>query len=146
MAFDLITLTFQEIQIPETTLVHLPIPFKLCEHTDALVIYGNILSDVNNVFCVRVLEVEGGSLTGRILTTFNHNSHCSLKLLGFTESEEPIVEVDTPFQSEHTLEVYQHWSRQFHSVCIEGDAGTFFMASYMESLILSNEHDGSIYQ
>ena len=145
MSFDMVTQTFQEIQIPDTIIVHLPIPFKLCEHRDAIVIYGNILADVNNVFCVTVLEVDGASLTGRILTNFTHQSQCSLKLLGFTDAEEPIVEVDTPFQSEHTLEVYQHWSRQFHNVCIEGDAGSFFMASYKESLILLNEHDGSIY-
>ncbi|PWA60176.1 phospholipase-like protein [Artemisia annua] len=73
-----------------------------------------------------ILELEGASLTGRILRSFTHQSHCFLRLLGFTKFEEPIVEVETPFQSEHTLEVYQHWSGQFHNVCIEGDAGMLF--------------------
>ncbi|PWA42179.1 F-box domain-containing protein [Artemisia annua] len=144
MSFDLLSMTFQEVEIPESIRVHLPIPFSIFAHGDALVVCGNILADVNNVFCVRILEVEGASLTGRILRSFTHQSHCCLRLLGFTKYEEPIVEVDTPFQSEHTLEVYQQWSGQFHNVCIEGDAGTFFMGPYMESLILLNELDGSV--
>ncbi|PWA38255.1 F-box domain-containing protein [Artemisia annua] len=138
MSFDLISMTFQEVEILESIRVHLPIPFTVLAHGDALVVCGNILTDVNNVFCVRILELEGASLTGRILRSFTHQSHCCLRLLGFTKFEEPILEVETPFQSEHTLEVYQHWSDQFHNVCIEGDAGTFFMGPYMESLILLN--------
>ncbi|PWA92301.1 phospholipase-like, Aminotransferase-like mobile domain protein [Artemisia annua] len=116
MSFDLISMTFQEVEIPESIRVHLPIPFTLLAHGDALVVCGNILTDVNNVFCVRILELQGASLTGRMLRSFTHQSHCCLRLLGFTKFEEPIVEVETPFQSEHTLEVYQHWSDQFHNV------------------------------
>ena len=145
MSFDMITQTFLEVQIPECIRVHLPIPFTILGHRGAVVIHGNILSDVNNVFCVRMLELEGASLTGRILLNFTNVTHCCLKLLGFTMFDEPIIEVETPFQAEHTLEVYQHWSQQFHNVCVEGDAGTFYMGPYKESLILLTEQDGSIY-
>ncbi|PWA82473.1 F-box domain-containing protein [Artemisia annua] len=64
MSFDLLSMTFQEVEIPESIRVHLPIPFSIFAHGDALVVCGNIIADVNNVFCVRILEVEGASLQG----------------------------------------------------------------------------------
>nr|GEW65530.1 hypothetical protein [Tanacetum cinerariifolium] len=60
-----------------------------------------------------------------------------VKLIGFTEDDDPIVEVDRG-RMLLPLQVYDHTSQEFHNVGISADGGSFFIGPYKESLILLN--------
>ncbi|GJZ06367.1 F-box domain containing protein [Tanacetum coccineum] len=69
----------------------------------------------------------------------------SVKLIGFTNNDAPIVEVDElGYQLAYTLQVYDPVYEEFQGVCIEADGGSFYIGPYKESLILLNRPDRSL--
>ncbi|GJW26471.1 F-box domain containing protein [Tanacetum coccineum] len=104
---------------------------------NSLVISGNLIHYENRYICAWLLEVEAIVITSwRVL--FVIPSQNIAKLLRFTMDDDPIVEVDSGQEMVHTLQVYDRPSQQFHNVGIEGDARSFFIGPYKESLILLN--------
>ncbi|GKA31824.1 hypothetical protein Tco_0718191 [Tanacetum coccineum] len=69
-------------------------------------------------------EVDGDSITSwRLL--FIIPSPNVTKLVGFTQDDDPIVEVDTGRQMLHPLQVYDRTSQEFHNVGIEADGAKY---------------------
>ena len=61
-----------------------------------------------------------------------------LKLLGFTNDREPIVEANISQQLRRSLQVFVPNAESFQNVGVEGDFGSFFIGANKESLVLSN--------
>ncbi|PWA81459.1 F-box domain-containing protein [Artemisia annua] len=70
---------------------------------------------------------------------------CQLKLIGFDGNNDPILEVQNPEGWVTTLGVYKIAFGTFHNLGIEGDAGSFFISPYCESIILQTHVDRMAY-
>ncbi|PWA56616.1 F-box associated interaction domain-containing protein [Artemisia annua] len=140
LSFNLVTYRFQEIEIPAELLVNLPLPFHVSNLRDNIVVSGNINRDDHFAFCIWVLTVVGGTIAS-FQCMINIPTPCQLKLIGFDGNNDPILEVQTPEGWVTTLGVYKIASGTFHNLGIEGDAGSFFISPYCESIILQTHVD-----
>ncbi|PWA72848.1 F-box associated interaction domain-containing protein [Artemisia annua] len=144
LSFNLVTYRFQEIEIPAELLVNLPLPFHVSNLRDNIVVSGNINRDDHFAFCIWVLTVVGGTIAS-FQCMINIPTPCQLKLIGFDGNNDPILEVQTPEGWVTTLGVYKIASGTFHNLGIEGDAGSFFISPYSESIILQTHVDRMAY-
>ncbi|GJW65963.1 F-box domain containing protein [Tanacetum coccineum] len=144
MSFDMNTKHFALIDIPKTLKNILPIPFYISKLENSLVLFGNLIGPVRQTFVVCVVEVNGGAITS-FSNMYNIDTEQSLKLLGFKNLGEPIVEAQSPYNMANSLKVYQHFIQHFHHLGIEGDGGSFFMSSCIDSLVMATEEDCVIY-
>ncbi|GKA13826.1 phospholipase-like protein [Tanacetum coccineum] len=97
------------------------------------------------LLCGWVLTVDGASVTSFNML-FSLPTNHSVKLIGFTNTDAPIVEVDElGYQLAHTLQVYDPVAEEFRGVGMEADGGSFYIGPYKESLILLNRPDRSLY-
>ncbi|GJU16911.1 hypothetical protein Tco_1144877 [Tanacetum coccineum] len=110
------------------------VPLYVSNLRDSLVLCGNIPTPAYYVFVCCQLSIDGGVITlaPAIITM---PSHHFLKLLGFNNHDLPIVEAATGHIMGHT--VYMENSQSFENVTIQGNAGSFFVGAYKESLILA---------
>ncbi|GJW68093.1 F-box domain containing protein [Tanacetum coccineum] len=105
---------------------------------DSLVMFGTFCVGDIILLCAWLLMVDGGSITSYGILFSIPTSH-SVLLVGFTNNDMPIVEVDElGYQLTHTLQVYDPISEEFHAVGMEGDGGSFYIGPFKESLPLLN--------
>nr|GEX01796.1 transposase, MuDR, MULE transposase domain protein [Tanacetum cinerariifolium] len=136
VSFDMINHQFHVLDIPSVLRYQLPDPFYISHLGNSLVISGNLIIFENRYIYVWLLEVDGAFVTSwRML--FVIPSTNVVKLIGFTNDDDPIVEVDRG-RMLHPLQVDDHTSQEFHNVGISADGGSFFISPYKESLILLN--------
>ncbi|GJV23420.1 hypothetical protein Tco_1376115 [Tanacetum coccineum] len=92
-----------------------------------------------------VLEVNGHAVTSYRMIVSVPTPYSS-RLLGLNIDEEPIIEVDEiEYQMDTTLQVYNQIHEQFQNLGVEANSGSFFVGSFKETLILSNETDRSFH-
>lgn len=144
VSFDMLSLRFRSIKIPDQLLGQIPLPFYVTSLGDNLVVTGNIQNDDNCVFGIWVLSVDGGTISA-VSNLLSIPSPIPLKLIGFHDNIDPIVEVPSQEGSSATLFIYRLATGEFHSIGIEGDAGSFFIKPFCESLILQNHADRTKY-
>ncbi|PWA90237.1 F-box domain-containing protein [Artemisia annua] len=142
VSFSLVTYHFQELEIPAELLVNLPLPFQVSNLRDNIVVSRNINRDDHFVFCIWLLTVVGGTIAS-FQCMLNIPTPCQLKLIGFDGNNDPILEFQNPEGWVTTLGVYKIASGTFHNLGIEGDAGSFFISPYCESIILQTHVDRS---
>ncbi|PWA62759.1 F-box domain-containing protein [Artemisia annua] len=95
MSFNLVTQCFHVLGIPAQLLAQLPVPFYVSNLRDKVVVSGNLNVEDHFVFCVWTLEVVGGSIQSfQCLTRIP--TPCPLKLIGFDNTNNPILEVQSP--------------------------------------------------
>ena len=145
VSFDLVNHNFSVLDIPDRLRVLLPVPFYISKLRESLVIFGNMIGNQWNTLFIWQLKLDGVNKIKSFKTLFNIFTPHLLKLLGFTNSGDPIVESDQPYQMDHTLQVFQCRSQEFINLRVEADAGSFFMSPYNESLLLLTLPDCSIY-
>ncbi|GJY02804.1 phospholipase-like protein [Tanacetum coccineum] len=124
------------IDIPDLVMRGLSVPLYVSNLQDSLVLSGNIPTPAYYVFVCCQFSIDGGSITlaPAIMTM---PSHHFLKLLGFNNHDLPIVEAAIGHIMGHTVQVYMENSQSFENVTIQGNAGSFFIGAYKESLILA---------
>ncbi|GJY30145.1 phospholipase-like protein [Tanacetum coccineum] len=97
------------------------------------------------LLCGWVLTVNGASVMSFNML-FSLPTNHSVKLIGFTNTDAPIVEVDElGYQLEQTLQIYDLVAKEFRGVGMEADGGSFYIGPYKESLILLNWPDKKLY-
>ncbi|GJS04491.1 hypothetical protein Tco_0320999 [Tanacetum coccineum] len=144
VSFDMITHQFEVIDIPDIIFRALSLPLYISNRGNSLVLSGNILPPDYYVFCGELLSINVGSITS-FMTIFTIPSPIFLKLLGFNNQDEPIVEAATNHVMAHSVQVYIPVSQSFENVAIQGNAGSFYIGPYKESLILATYPDHSLY-
>ncbi|PWA38010.1 F-box domain-containing protein [Artemisia annua] len=106
--------------------------------------YGNIQGDEHCVFCIWVLSIHGGTITSftNLLTI---PSPIAVKLIGFHDNIDPIIEVPSQEGFSASLFLYRMLTGGFQSLGIEGDAGSFFIRPFSQSIVLQSHADMTKY-
>ncbi|PWA38011.1 F-box domain-containing protein [Artemisia annua] len=95
VSFNLVTQGFHVLGIPAQLLAQLPLPFYVSNLRDNVVVSGNLIVEDHCFFCVWTLEVVGGSIqTFQCLISIP--TPYPLKLIGFDNTNNPILEVQNP--------------------------------------------------
>ena len=145
VSFCLDTYRFQELYIPDQLLVNLPLPFHVSNLRDNIVVSGYINEDEYYVFSIWQLTVVGGTIES-FQCILNTPTPFQMKLIGFDANNDPIIEVNlNPERSSTTLRIYKIATGTFHNMGIEGDAGSFFISPYCETINLQTHADAWIY-
>ncbi|CAH1435515.1 unnamed protein product [Lactuca virosa] len=71
--------------------------------------------------------------------------YASIRVLGFTKSGEPMMEVKDYYKEAAALVVYQPSLGYINNIGISGNYGSFFVGYYMETLLLLDQADCSVY-
>lgn len=142
--FDLLRYRFQILTIPDELLRQLPLPFYVTSLGENLVVSGNIQGDDICMFCIWVLSVDGGRISS-FSKLLDIPSPITLKLIGFHDNIDPIVEVPSQVGFSASLILYRLATGDFHGLGIEGDAGSFFIKPFCESLVLQTHADRTMY-
>lgn len=144
ISFDMITRQFHVIEIPSLLKVVMPVSFSVHELGNSLVLSGMIMNSEVPLFSAWLLEVDGASVT-RFSNLFCIPTPMAIRLVGFTSRQAPIVEGNVGNILGNTIFVYDHQVGHFVSLGIEGNAGSFYIAPYKESLLLANLPDRALY-
>lgn len=139
VSFDLITHRFLVVNLPEELRVLIPFPFKISQLGNSLVVSSSYYLEDIRFLVAWVLEVVGGFVTSfQMLFNIPFPVDHVLKLLGFTNDGESIVEANISQQLRRSLQVFVPNAESFQNVGVEGDFGSFFIGANKESLVLSN--------
>ena len=144
VSFNLVTQRFHVLDIPAQLLVQLPVPFYVSNLRDNVVVSGNLNLEVQFVFCIWMLEVVGGSIES-FECLISLPTPFPLKLIGFDNTNNPILEVHNPDGYVMYLVVYNVSSGTFLYVGAEGNCESFFINPNCESLILQTHQDKDAY-
>ncbi|GJW87469.1 F-box domain containing protein [Tanacetum coccineum] len=88
----------------------------------------------------QALDVQDGLISScSLLFNIPHPEGHYLKLLGFTHSNQPIVEAEIVQQWYRLLQVFHPIVEGFVNIGVEANRDSFFIGPYKESLILLNE-------
>ncbi|PWA75820.1 F-box domain-containing protein [Artemisia annua] len=144
VSFDMLSFRFQILNIPDHLLRQLPLPFYVTSIGDNLVVSGNIQGDDHCVFCIWVLSIHGGTITSftNLLTI---PSPIAVKLIGFHDNIDPIIEIPSQEGFSASLYLYRMSTGGFESLGIEGDAGSFFIRPFSQSILLQSHADMAKY-
>ncbi|GJZ18781.1 hypothetical protein Tco_0555371 [Tanacetum coccineum] len=112
VSFDMITHQFEVIDIPDNIIRALSFPLYISNLRNSLVLSGSVFPPDYFVFCAQLLSIHVGSIT-LFTTIFTIASPHFLKLLGFNNQDEPIVEVATNHYMAHSVQVYNPDSESF---------------------------------
>ncbi|PWA46939.1 F-box domain-containing protein [Artemisia annua] len=144
VSFNLVTHRFHVLDIPDKLLFQLPVPFYVSNLRDNVVVSGNLNVEDHFVFHVWILEV-----VGRCIESFkcliSIPTPCPLKLVGFDNTNNPILEVQKPEGYVMNLVVYNVSSGTFLYFGGEGNCASFFINPNCESLILQTHEDKTVY-
>ncbi|PWA89913.1 phospholipase-like protein [Artemisia annua] len=144
MSFNLVTQRFHVLGIPAQLLAQLPVPFYVSNLRDKVVVSGNLNVEDHFVFCVWTLEVVGGSIQS-FQCLIRIPTPCPLKLIGFDNTNNPILEVQSPEGYVMNLVVYNISFGTFMYIADEGNCASFFINPNCESLILQTHEDKTTY-
>ncbi|PWA89912.1 F-box domain-containing protein [Artemisia annua] len=144
VSFDMLSYRFQILNIPDHLLRQLPLPFCVTSIGDNLVVSGNLQGDEHCVFCIWVLSIHGGTISSftNLLTI---PSPIALKLIGFHDNIDPIIEVPSQEGFTASLFLYRMATGGFQSLGIEGDPGSFFIKPFCHSIVLQSHADRATY-
>nr|GEU35778.1 hypothetical protein [Tanacetum cinerariifolium] len=112
-SFDLINHHFQVFKTPQPLRDVLASAFHISQTRPSIVLLGTFSVGDIILLCGWDLAVDGASVTSFSMI-FCISTTNSVKLIGFTNNDAPIVEVDKlEYQLAHTLQVYDHVSEEF---------------------------------
>ncbi|CAI9270575.1 unnamed protein product [Lactuca saligna] len=143
MSFDMTTEEFRVVDLPENlanqSYMNLSIS-KVWESLAVLEYATNMMNQVCNVW----VKDHGVQNLFKQLFTINA-PYASIRALGFTKSGEPIMEVKDYYKEVAALVVYEPSLGYINNIGISGNYGSFFVGSYMETLLLLDQADCSVY-
>ncbi|KAJ9551183.1 hypothetical protein OSB04_015228 [Centaurea solstitialis] len=139
MSFDLSTHEFAEVDIPSS--LHYQY-LNLSRLRESLV-----LLDIPTIHICHVWMMmdDGDSKAFTKLFTINRPNTCVWKILGFSESGEPIIEwTRDKMCTTSGLAVYEPGLGDIKDLGIRGNQDSFYGSCYTESLLLLDDEDGRI--
>ncbi|KAI3518052.1 hypothetical protein L1887_06404 [Cichorium endivia] len=143
MSFDMTTQEFRVIDLPESlarqSYMNLSV-CKVCESLAVLEYCTNMKKQVCNVW---VMDSGVPNLFTKLLTI--DTPYASMKTLGFTRSGEPIMQAKDYYKEAVALVVYNSSSGHLNDIRIDGNYGSFFVDSYMETLLLLDQSHCRVY-
>nr|GEW11472.1 phospholipase-like protein [Tanacetum cinerariifolium] len=145
VSFDMNTHQFEVIDIPNIIIRPLGFSLTISSIRNSLLLSGNVFPPDNFNFVVQLLSIKDGSITS-FTVMYTIPSPYFMKLLGFNNQDEPIVEAATCHCRGHLVQVYNLELDSFNNVTqILGNVGSFYVAPYKESIILATYPDYSHY-
>ncbi|GJU02040.1 hypothetical protein Tco_1112378 [Tanacetum coccineum] len=141
VSFDLVTHQFHVQDMPEQVLVgEFSPPYYISQLGDSLIISGSFDFGNFRFIYAWALDVQDGLISScSLLFNIPHPEGHYLKLLGFTHSNQPIVEAEIVQQWYRSLQVFHPIVEGFVNIGVEANRDSFFIGPHKESLILLNE-------
>ncbi|CAH1435512.1 unnamed protein product [Lactuca virosa] len=113
---------------------------KVCESLAVLEYATNMKNQVCNIW------VKNHGVQNLFKKLFTINApYAPIRALGFTKSGKPIMEVKDYYKEAAALVVYEPSLGYINNIGISGNYGSFFVGSYMETLLLLDQSDCSVY-
>ncbi|GJU35471.1 phospholipase-like protein [Tanacetum coccineum] len=100
VSFDMNTHQFEVIDIPDIIIRPLGFPLTISNIRNSLLLSGNVFPPDNFIFAGQLLSIHDGSITS-FTVMYTIPSPYFMKLLGFNNQDEPIVEVATRYCRGH---------------------------------------------
>ncbi|GKC69449.1 F-box domain containing protein [Tanacetum coccineum] len=145
VSFDMNTHQFEVIDIPDIIIRPLGFPLTISNIQNSLLLSGNVFPPDNFIFAGQLLSIHDGSIT-LFTVIYTIPSSYFTKLMGFNNQDEPTVEAAMCHCKGHSVQVYNPKSDLFNNVTqILGNAGSFYVGPYKESMILPTYPDHSHY-
>nr|GEV63221.1 hypothetical protein [Tanacetum cinerariifolium] len=144
ISFDLITKKFKEVTVTVSLENQFGSGFRISKLRDSLILFGES-NEVNESICVQIMVHDGVITSFTKLFTIDNRNLSVNKILGFRKSGEVVMENAMQIRKFAALEVYEPCSQDTEDLEIYGDADSFFMGSYKETLLLLDHSDGYIY-
>nr|XP_043632961.1 putative F-box protein At3g52320 [Erigeron canadensis] len=142
VSFDMTTHEFELIDLPDS-LSH-PFHMKLSKIQESMVVVEYISDSVEDLCTVWVMEDIVTKSFSRLYTIEVPMPSWHM-VLGFRKSGEAIMKAHYAGEIVGTIEVYEPCSEHISKLGIYGDYGSFFVSSYMETLLLLDQSDCHIY-
>ncbi|GJV19878.1 F-box domain containing protein [Tanacetum coccineum] len=145
VSFDMNTHKFEVIDIPDIIIRPLGFSLTISNIQNSLLLSGNVFPPDNFIFAGQLLSIHDGSIT-LFTVIYTIPSSYFTKLMGFNNQDEPTVEAAMCHCKGHSVQVYNPKSDLFNNVTqILGNAGSFYVGPYKESMILPTYPDHSHY-
>ncbi|KAL4578968.1 hypothetical protein LXL04_015103 [Taraxacum kok-saghyz] len=143
LSFDMSTQEFREVELPESLAHQSYSNMSVSNLWDSLAVleYGTKMN--KHVCNVWVADRGVRNLFTKIFTI--NAPYASIKTLGFTKSGQAIIEVKDSCKEEAALVVYEPCSGDINNIGIYGNCGSLFVGSYMETLLLVDKSDCTVY-
>ncbi|GJX77895.1 F-box domain containing protein [Tanacetum coccineum] len=115
-------------------------PYYISQLGDSLIISGSFGFGAFRIIYAWALDFQDGLISScSLLFNIPHLEGHYLKLLGFTHSNQPIVEAEIVQQWYRSLQVFHPIVEGFVNIGVEANRDSFFIGPHKESLILLNE-------
>nr|GEW16499.1 hypothetical protein [Tanacetum cinerariifolium] len=145
VSFEMNTHQFEVIDILDIIIRPLGFSLTISNFRNSLLLSGNVFPPDNFIFVGQLLSINDGSITS-FNVMYTIPSLYFMKLLGFNNQDEPVVEAAKCHCRGHSVQVYNPESDSFNNVTqILGNAGSFYVGPYKESIILTTYPDHSHY-
>ncbi|GJX21657.1 F-box domain containing protein [Tanacetum coccineum] len=141
VSFDLVTHQFHVQDMPEQVGVgEFSPPYYISQLGDSLIISGSFGFGDYRIIYAWALDFQDGFISScSLLFTISHPAGHFLKLLGFSNDNEPIVEAEIVQQWYRSLQVFHPIIEGFVNIGVEANRDSFFIGPHKESLILRTE-------
>lgn len=144
VSFDLTTKEFKVIDLPDTFSHRYYTILSISKVKESLVVLEYNVNSEKQVCAVWMLE-EADTNSFTKLFTVNTPDASIKRVLGFKKSGKPIMETFVDNEDSSELGVYEPCSDHINNLGILGKCHSFFVSSYMETLLLLDQSDGAIY-
>ncbi|CAH1435524.1 unnamed protein product [Lactuca virosa] len=144
MSFDMITQEISLIDLPNCFTHQSSSKFSISKvrGSHALVEYSTTNNEKQD--CVVWMMNHGVPVSFTKLFTIN-TPYALINILGFMKSGGPIMETHDEFGEPTAFVFYEPGSKDFKYTSFYSDYGSFFVDSYMETLLLLDQPDSSVY-
>ncbi|GJS59683.1 F-box domain containing protein [Tanacetum coccineum] len=141
VSFDLVTHQFHVQDMPEQVVVgEFSPPYYISQLGDSVIISGSFDFGNFRFIYAWALDFQDGFISScSLLFNFPHPAGHFLKLLGFTNGNQPIVEAEIVQQWYRSLQVFHPIIEEFVNIGVEANRDSFFIGPHKESLILLTE-------
>ncbi|GJT35414.1 putative F-box domain-containing protein [Tanacetum coccineum] len=143
MSFDIISEEHREICLLDSLALIVDVDNPISKVRESLVVLEYNIYAENPVYSVWMME-DGFSKSFTKLFTINTPGASIKTILGFRKNGDVIVETSIK-DYEAALEVYEPCSEHINGLGIRGEVGSFYGSSYMETLLLLDHSDCSMY-
>ncbi|GJU89066.1 hypothetical protein Tco_1301489, partial [Tanacetum coccineum] len=138
-----------EINFPDSLVNEVYRFLPISKLRESLVVSAHV-NMVTKIVCgvwMMVMEDDGNVASFKKMFNFDMIDTSVNKILGFMKRGEPVLESYQELEESDlsVLEAYEPWSEHMTNLGIYGVDGSFFMDSYVETLLLLDHSDGFVY-
>ncbi|KAF5803836.1 putative F-box associated interaction domain-containing protein [Helianthus annuus] len=138
ISFDMTSEEFREVNLPDSLAHQSLCDLSICKLRESLVVLERDVEANNLVFHVWIMEdVVPKSFTKLYAIDLPDADVSAVYVMGFRKTGEPIIDSASRYPEwTGSLAVYQPYSKTISSLGIDGDDFSYFVYSYMETLLL----------